>query len=182
MYRILFVLIILGSSIQAPRLTGFSPSAAAVYYVSSSSGLDSNPGTLALPFKTIARVNQLQTSLNPGDKVLFRCGDTWQGEMLVLTRSGAAGNPITYSSYPQGCADQPVLSGTQAITGWTAWSGNIYAANLASGENAARFPTDGINQLFRDGSRLVMGRWPNLDAGDGGYATVDAQPELDPPE
>ena len=177
MYRILIAFILMGSTILARQQVAISASAAATYYVSSSSGLDSNPGTLAQPFKTIARVNQLQNSLNSGDKVLFHCGDVWRGEMLVLTRSGTAGNPIEYSSYPPGCTNQPVLSGTQTITGWTAWSGNIYAANLGSGENAARFPADGINQLFRDGSRLTMGRWPNLDAGDGGYASVDAQPD-----
>jgi uncharacterized repeat protein (TIGR01451 family) len=37
------------------------------------------------------------------------------------------------------------------------------------------FP-NGLNQLFRDRSRLTMGRWPNLDDGDGGYVTVSAQP------
>jgi hypothetical protein len=155
----------------------YFPSAPVIYYVSSSSGLDTNPGTQALPFKTIARVNILQNSLNPGDRVLFRCGEVWRGEMLVINRSGAAGNPIQYSSYPAGCANKPVMAGTQPITGWVPWSGNIYVADLTSGENAARFPADGINQLFRDGTRLTLGRWPNLDAGDGGYAAVDAQPD-----
>ncbi len=63
------------------------------------------------------------------------------------------------------------------MTGWAVWSGNIYVANLTAGANATKFPADGINQLFRDGKRLALGRWPNLDAGDGGYATVDAQPD-----
>jgi hypothetical protein len=32
----------------------------------------------------------------------------------------------------------------------------------------------GINQLFRDGARLMLGRWPNIDAPDAGYSFVDA--------
>lgn len=160
-----------------PGFASLYPAAPVVYFVSSSSGLDTNPGTQALPFRTIARVNQLQNSLNPGDKILFQCGDVWRGEALILTRSGSAGNPIEYSSFPTGCVNQPVLNGTQPVAGWSAWSGNIYASDLTAGQNAGKFPADGINQLFRDGSRLTLGRWPDLDSGDGGYATVDAQPD-----
>ncbi len=177
MLRIWITCLLVAASTLMPNIAAFSPTVPATYYVSSSSGEDANPGTQALPFKTIARVNQLQPALNPGDKVLFMCGDTWRGEMLNLNCSGASGNPIQYSSYPAGCLNKPVLDGTQPVTGWAVWSGNIYAADLTTGANAARFPADGINQLFRDGSRLGLGRWPNLDAGDGGYATVDAQPD-----
>ncbi|NTU64452.1 MAG: hypothetical protein HGB05_13900, partial [Chloroflexi bacterium] len=141
------------------------------YYVSTS-GNDANTGlTTGTPFQTIAKVNSL--NLQPGDNVLFKCGDVWRGEMLMVYESGASGNPITFGSYPDGaCANKPILSGTQPIGGWAA-SGtpNIYVATLS----AATFP-HGLNQLFRNGSRLTMGRWPNLDNGDGGYATVSAQP------
>ena len=46
---------------------------------------------------------------------------------------------------------------------------NVYRADLS--------PTDfplGINQLFRNGQRLTLGRWPNLSAPNGGYSFVDA--------
>ncbi len=151
------------------------------YYVSSSNGNDSNDGlSTSYPFKTIAKVNGL--ALQPGDQVLFKCGDTWRAEMLVVSKSGTASSPITYSSYPAGCVDQPRLDGTQPVTGWTVYAGNTYVADLNAGANLANFRSVdgstnyGINQLFRDGQRLTMGRWPNLDAGDGGYATVAAQP------
>jgi uncharacterized repeat protein (TIGR01451 family) len=141
------------------------------YYVSMSDGSDSYNGTsTSTPFKTIGKVNVL--NLQPGDRVLFKCGDIWRGEMLMVTKSGATGNPITYGSYPtSNCANQPLLSGAQAIGGWSLYSGSIYVATLS----AVTFP-NGINQLFRNGQRLTLGRWPNLDNGDGGYATVAAQP------
>ena len=66
-----------------------SPARAAgtTYYVSSSGGLDSNNGlSESTPFKTIGKVNSL--SLQPGDRALFKCGDTWQAEQLVLSESG----------------------------------------------------------------------------------------------
>ncbi len=152
----------------------FLPSQAVTYYVSSSSGDDGNDGlSPAAPFASVGKVNSL--ALQPGDRVLFRCGDTWRADPLQLVRSGAAGQPITYSSYPEGCLDRPILSGAQPIAGWALYSGNIYVADLAAGQNAGKFGY-GVNQLFRDDQRLPMGRWPNLDEGDAGYSTIDDQP------
>ena len=164
--------------VTRPRMVG---GAGNTYYVSSSGGSDSNDGlSTSYPFKTIAKVNGL--ALQPGDQVLFKCGDTWRAEMLVVSQSGTASSPITYSSYPAACADQPRLDGTQPVTGWTVYTGTIYVADLNAGVNLENFRSAdgstnyGINQLFRDGQRLTMGRRPNLDQGDGGYATVAAQP------
>jgi hypothetical protein len=137
------------------------------YYVSTS-GLDNNDGLTELtPFKTLDKVNSLD--LEPGDRVLFKCGDVWQGEQLVIDDSGVSGDSITFGSYPEDCANKPTFSGSLPITGWAVHSGSIYRADLPAGT----FPL-GINQLFRDGQRLTMGRWPNLDAGNGGYSFVDS--------
>jgi parallel beta-helix repeat protein len=165
-----------------PARPAYAVPAVVTYYVSASGGSDSNTGAdPGHPLRTIARVNGL--SLNAGDQVLFKCGDTWRAEMLKVTRSGQSGSPITYSSYPAGCIDQPRLDGSQPVTGWSVYAGNIYVADLGVGANLALFRSGNtnydINQLFRGGVRLTMGRWPNLDAGDGGYSTVDAQPAGD---
>ena len=149
-----------------------TPALATVYYVSSSMGNDDNTGqTPDDPFETIDKINNL--SLSPGDEVRFFCGDTWQGEMLILTHSGTTESPIIISSYPSGCSNKPVLSGSLPISGWTGHSANIFRADLSSGSNAGHFP-DGINQLFRNGQRIRLGRWPNIEGHpDGGYASVD---------
>ena len=69
--------------------------AGTTYYVSSSGGDDDNDGlSTGTPFETIDKVNSLD--LEPGDSVLFKCGDTWRAEMLTIARSGTAGNPITF--------------------------------------------------------------------------------------
>jgi uncharacterized repeat protein (TIGR01451 family) len=149
-------------------VSGLAQAAGTTYYVSSSGGSDDNDGLSDLaPFETIARVNTLD--LEPGDRVLFKCGDTWQAEQLVIAASGTESDPILFGSYPQGCADKPILSGSLPITGWTVHAGDVYRAALSTDE----FPA-GINQLFRGGQRLTLGRWPNLDVGNGGYSFVDS--------
>jgi len=143
------------------------------YHVSSSEGLDTNDGGPGSPLQTIAKINSL--ALQAGDEVLFKCGDTWQGEMLTIRTSGDEANPIIFGSYPQrDCAERPVLSGSLPIEGWNLHTGDIYVADL----DAGRFP-NGMNQLFRSGTREPMGRWPNIDNGRSGYSFVDDQPELD---
>lgn len=152
------------------------PAAGAVtYYVSSSSGNDGNSGTSSgSPFKTIAKVNTL--SLGSGDQVRLFCGDIWRAERLVISNSGTAAQPITVTSEPLACPDRPVISGAQPIVGWSLdpGSGNVYRVDLDLGGNAGKFP-HGINQLFRNGQRLPHGREPDLNAGNGGYTTIDAQ-------
>lgn len=142
------------------------------YYVSSSTGDDDDNGlSPATAFETITHVNSL--NLQPGDTVLFNCGDTWRTQSLVVTDSGTAVNPITFSSYPADCADKPIFSGAQPISGWAVHSGSIYVANLGTGGNAGLFQ-DGVNQLFEENARLPFGRWPNLNTANGGYAVIDS--------
>lgn len=164
--RILLTLFLVG--IFFIPTAGSSYAQTGVTYYVSTSGDDSNNGRAeAEPFKTIGKINSL--GLQPDDRVLFKCGDTWQGEPLIISKSGALGHPITFSSYPAGCPNKPVLSGSLPITGWTVDSGSVYQAQVPAGT----FPL-GINQLFRNGQRLLLGRWPNLDAGNGGYSFVDS--------
>ncbi len=62
------------------------------YFVSSSTGSDANTGTdYNHPIKTIAKVNSL--NLKPGDRVLFRCGDTWRAEMLTVVNPAPRAAP-----------------------------------------------------------------------------------------
>jgi len=73
------------------------------YYVSTS-GNDSNPGTISRPFRTIQRSANVAL---PGDAVYVR-GGTYN-ERVALTVSGSNGRPITYQKYP---GETPVLDGT----------------------------------------------------------------------
>lgn len=153
-----FVLILFLLSIFFIAATGLGHAqGGTTYYVSNSDGVDTNTGLSQTPgsngpFKTIGHINSL--NLQPGDQVLFKCVDTWQGEQLVISKSGTSTDQITFGSYPTpDCTDKPIISGSLPITGWSVYAGNIYRATLP----VAEFP-NGINQLFRNGDRLTMGR------------------------
>ncbi len=71
------------------------------YYVDSASGLDSNDGSLAKPWKTTSKVNQAAASFQAGDYVLFHRGGDWSADS-TLTISGVKGTeaaPVTYGAY-----------------------------------------------------------------------------------
>jgi hypothetical protein len=72
---------------------------ATTYYVNSVTGSDSNPGTPAAPFQSFYKFNQI--TLSPGDVLAFAAGTAYTG-YFELTQSGAAGLPITITSYGTG--------------------------------------------------------------------------------
>jgi hypothetical protein len=91
-----------------------SPAAASAagvtYYVSAAgddaaSGLDETHA-----WRSLAKVNQ--TTFQPGDRILLRAGDRWQGQ-LWPKGSGAAGSPITIDRY--GTGGKPGVDGAGAV-------------------------------------------------------------------
>src|SRR5271154_1731046 len=121
--RILFVLF---------ALTPVEGSQVFTYYVDSVAGSDANPGTLQLPWKTIAKVNT--TNLKAGQSVGFKCGSLWR-ETLEARQSGKAGSPVTFGSYGVSGA-MPVITGADVLSGpWISGFGtppNVYSAPRAA--------------------------------------------------
>lgn len=99
------------------------------YYVSSL-GNDNNSGSLNSPFKSFERARQL--SLAKGDKVLFKCAETfplnWSSNRYLNWTMGASGeaeNPIIIGSY--GSGNKPILDARQPMTfTWTQHATNIW--------------------------------------------------------
>lgn len=85
---------------------------AANYYFSSSTGNDANVGSQTSPFRTITKLNSL--ILVPGDKIFFKKGDTFIGQITV-GYSGSATSPIVFDSY--GIGNLPILSGSDGSNG-----------------------------------------------------------------
>jgi hypothetical protein len=73
-----------------------------IYYVSSSSGSDASAGTLASPWKTLAKVASSRSLFKAGDSILFKRGDTWYEQFDITSQGGASGSPITYGAYGSG--------------------------------------------------------------------------------
>jgi hypothetical protein len=146
--------------------TIFSFSAfATTYYLSSSSGNDSNSGTdPSSPWRTIDKLNSFY-SLQPGDNVLFKRGDTFYGG-IVVNNSGSSGNPITYGAYGSGA--KPVITGFTNITSWNSLGGNIWESTDA----VSSLPY--TNMVSVNGVNTAMGRYPNSTGPNTGYLYIQS--------
>ena len=82
---------------------------AATYYVSSSTGNDNNAGTITQPWQTLNKVNT--RAFSPGDIILFKKNDIWNGELHPST-AGTAANYISYGSYSSGT--NPIIHATSS--------------------------------------------------------------------
>ena len=121
---------------------------AVIYYVSPT-GSDANAGTsTSAPWATIDKVNLLGVNLHAGDQVQFQRGGTFRGELLIQS-SGTSSLPILIGSYGTGA--DPIFSGSKTVTGWTAYSGNIWRAPV----------TGTVAQVYVGGVRMQLARWPN---------------------
>lgn len=107
-------------------LLGFQTINAATYYVSSgtasiAAGSNSNPGTLASPFKTITYG---VAKLVAGD-ILYVRGGVYN-EVVTISENGTASNPITVSGYYNGASyEVPVIDGEHTLP-TSSWSGLMY--------------------------------------------------------
>ena len=90
--------------VAAVLIFGAVSARAATYYVSQSSGNDrwtgqaASPEGTSGPWKTLARAS---TDYVAGDRILLKCGDTWNEE-LHPKGSGTPKDPITIGSYGEG--------------------------------------------------------------------------------
>ncbi|AKD56212.1 glycoside hydrolase [Spirosoma radiotolerans] len=140
-----------------------SPSLGQTIYYVANSGNDSNTGRSSdTPFQTISKINSL--SLQPGDQVLFRRNDTFQGS-LQLRQSGTSGKPIVVDAY--GSGNKPVLCGAIPVSNWTNMGNNTWQASCPG-------CGDRLTGLYRDNAALPLGRYPNLNAANKGYLTVQS--------
>jgi parallel beta-helix repeat protein len=124
-------------------------------YFFSSTGSDNNIGTSEnSPFKSLAKANSL--GLFPGDRLLFKRGDVFRGELLIIA-SGTPSNPITISSYGQGA--NAVISGSEFVNNWQSVGNGIYRASCPV------YP----QMVFYNGKAQKLGRYPNA-----GFLFTDA--------
>jgi hypothetical protein len=86
--------------------------AAEHYHLSSSTGNDNNSGSQAAPWESLDKISA--TELEPGDAILFKKGDRFDGHFIV-NGSGSEDAPIRITSYGQG--PQPILTGQVGSAG-----------------------------------------------------------------
>ncbi|MGO4495083.1 right-handed parallel beta-helix repeat-containing protein [Paenibacillus sp. 2RAB27] len=96
------VLIVLGIIFQTEV-----KAAATIYYVSTT-GNNSNPGTLSQPVATIQQAVNMAGIAGPGSTIIVRGGTYNITSTISVTTSGTSGNPIIIKAYP---GETPVISG-----------------------------------------------------------------------
>lgn len=145
-----------------------TPLSGIVYYFSTTDGDDARTAAQAqspsTPWRTLSKLNQSMSLLQPGTSVAFKRGDVFTGT-LVLTASGTASAPITLTAYGSGA--NPVLNGFADLTSWAPIGNGIYETTL-SGLSA------GLNVVRFNGADQPVGRWPKLTDANGGYLMSDS--------
>ncbi|MDB5106331.1 MAG: hypothetical protein JWP91_4020 [Fibrobacteres bacterium] len=114
-HPLLTALILMGAAYSATRGATFAISPG---------GMDSNPGTSALPFKTIQKAADV---MQPGDTAMIRGGI--YRESIKPPRGGTDEKTrITYRAFP---GETPIIKGSEPVKTWVAQSGGVWKADLA---------------------------------------------------
>jgi hypothetical protein len=151
------------------------PRAQAADYFVAPSGSDADPGTLERPFATLQRAQQAARQARGREPVtvFLREGTYYLPETLVFTAedSGTQAAPVAYRAYRK---EQAVISGGARLKDlkWEPYRDGIMKASVPAG-----FTSD---QLFVNGQRQHMARYPNFDPNVrhfNGYAADAISPE-----
>jgi hypothetical protein len=121
----------------------------------SPTGSDNAVGTVAAPLATIAAARDKADALKASGPVTvyLLAGTYYLKEPLVFTpaNSGTAAAPITY----KGCGKAVISGGVKVSSTWAVSSGSIMKTTIATGLK--------VDQLFLNGKRQIMCRYPNFD-------------------
>jgi hypothetical protein len=139
--------------------TSISVTQDAVAYYVSPTGNDSNPGTLALPLKTVQKAESLVVANDLGAHcssqtapiiVQFRAG-RWDSLALTMTASDSGCSstvPVVFENYP---GETPIFSGGVQVLDWTNTSGSTWQTTLPPG-------TVNFEALYYNGVRRLRPR------------------------
>ena len=122
-------------------------------------GNDAAAGTSAAPLATLAAARDKADQLKAGNipvTVYLRGGTYYLSAPVVFgpANSGTATAPISYTAYG---LEKPVISGGIKVpsAAWTVSSGSIMVTTIAQNLK--------VDQLFLNGKRQVLARYPNFD-------------------
>ena len=137
----------------------------AINYYVASNGLDTNNGTLSLPFLSIQHGSN---QLNPGDTLFVREGTYF--EKIYLNTSGTIGSPITITNYQN---EEAIIDGT-GITGndiltisnksYVTIKGLVFQNNYISGAKGIYILNEGTGILISNCTLRNIGWTTDPDA------------------
>ncbi|MEM6769891.1 MAG: hypothetical protein AAF597_04815, partial [Bacteroidota bacterium] len=138
------------------------------YYVDFTLGDDDNNGlTPQTAWKTAGKVRSVNNQVGPGDRFLFKRGETWPASRIYYTESGTAGNPIIFSDYGNPSLPLPVISAIGSIPGaadpanWTTTGNSIWALVLPY--SPSRLLLNG-DEALRSNTLVELGQPDNVGA------------------
>lgn len=128
----------------------------AEYYVAPG-GSDTNEGTKTSPFATVTKARDAVRLLSSAEPItVYMRGGTYElaGPVVFTPRdSGTKAAPVTYCAYP---GEQVIISGGRKLDlQWKPWRDGIMQAKVPS--------AGPIDQLFINGERQRLARWPNTE-------------------
>jgi len=109
------------------------------YYISSSNGDDSFDGlTEEKPWKNLYMIYKLGAKpygIIPGDKILLKRGDTWEGSITLDWKGKTDSSPILVGAYGSESSPNPKIYGDGRGVTWTAVAGypGVYEADFGLG-------------------------------------------------
>jgi parallel beta-helix repeat protein len=144
-------------------LSSLSPAWATNYYVSATGDDSANGLSPANAWASIDKVNAEMGRFGAGDSILFKRGHEFYGS-LVVTDEGQAGQPLVIAAY--GLGPKPVFTGSRPLLDWIYLGDNVWRATCG---DCLKMPSS----LFIEDKSYPLGRFPNLDAPNKGYLTID---------
>lgn len=154
----LWLAVVLGTLIA-----GGTSAASRSFFVDSTSGDDAAAGSSTnAPWRSLSRVNTAE--LQPGDRVLFKRGGIWRGQLIP--QSGADGAPVLYGAYGEGL--RPRLFGSVARNrpeDWRNLGGSIWTTVSEAADRVEpvdikpgrwSLHTEGGANVAKDGDAQVM--------------------------
>ncbi len=156
----------LGMALLVPALVAPMTHAAS-YYVDATLGDDNQPGTQALPWKTVGKVNA--SVFSAGDFIYFKRGETWREELSNNTGRVH----VTHGAYGTGPRPRILGSENHPYDQWTPAGGTVYTLNYseisgvlaglsAAGDHGVWYVDDAgaVTSLLRAGSaNVASGQW-----------------------
>ncbi len=130
-----------------------TPCFATNYYFSNEGSDAANGRSINKPWKTIGRLAKIK--LRPGDTVLFRRSDVFEGGLRIL-QSGTVEKPIVITAYGEGA--DPILTGAVQVNNWKDLGNDRYEATVAKQ----------VYDVFAGDERYTPARFPNND-----FLTID---------
>ncbi len=125
------------------------------YYISESTGLDSNNGTSpSTPWKTIAKAQTAIQTANTA--VLFECGNEWN-ETVGLS---SAANNITVGSYGTGQIPSLNAFSGKIVSGWTLTTGTTWQVAAVANVGIFRLTGNALPQTLTGLSPYFTSRLP----------------------